>query len=129
MTLEQLELASLARPRPILKWAGGKVQLLDVLLPHVPRRYNTYIEPFLGGGALFFSLLPQRAIVADSNPELINFYCVVVQDVESLIERLATMTNDEATFYAMRASDPASLSPVERAVRTIYLNRTCYNGL
>ena len=129
MTLEQLELASLARPRPILKWAGGKVQLLDVLLPHVPRRYNTYIEPFLGGGALFFSLLPERAIVADSNPELINFYCVVVQDVESLIERLATMTNDEATFYAMRASDPASLSPVERAVRTIYLNRTCYNGL
>jgi len=122
-------IGALLKPKPILKWAGGKQQMLDVLLSHVPKQYNRYIEPFFGGGALFFALEPKDAIIADSNPELINLYRVVVENVEELILILKEMKNDEATYYEIRSLDPALLSPVERAARTIYLNRTCYNGL
>ena len=60
--------------KPILKWAGGKTQMLKELLPKVPSSYGRYIEPFIGGGAMFFALQPENAIIADSNPELINMY-------------------------------------------------------
>jgi len=118
-----------ANPKPILKWAGGKQQMLDVLLPQVPKKYNRYIEPFFGGGALFFALAPKNAIIADSNPELINLYRVVAGNVEELISLLKEMKNDETAYYEIRGLDPDRLSAVERAARTIYLNRTCYNGL
>lgn len=126
-TLEVIR--TLVNPKPILKWAGGKQQMLDVLLPQVPKQYNRYIEPFFGGGALFFALTPKDAIIADSNPELMNLYRVVADNVEELISILKDMKNDESTYYEIRGLDPALLSPVERAARTIYLNRTCYNGL
>jgi DNA adenine methylase len=116
-------------PRPVLKWAGGKQQMLDVLLRAIPPNYTRYIEPFLGGGALFFALRPKEAIIADSNPELINLYRVIAADVEDLISALQEMQNDEETFYAIRATDSETLSPIEQAARTIYLNRTCFNGL
>ena len=74
--------------KPILKWAGGKTQLLDRLLPKIPQEYNKYIEPFFGGGALFFALKPNNSIIADSNPELINLYRVIAKDVNSLISEL-----------------------------------------
>jgi len=60
--------------KPILKWAGGKTQLLDELMPRIPDGYGKYIEPFFGGGALFFALRPESAVIADSNPEIINMY-------------------------------------------------------
>jgi DNA adenine methylase len=119
----------LVAPRPVLKWAGGKQQMMDALLAKVPARYNRYVEPFFGGGALFFSLLPARAVIADSNPELINLYKVLVYGVDALIEALQGMSVDEDTFYEARAVDAEQLSPVERAARTVYLNRTCFNGL
>ena len=72
--------------KPVLKWAGGKSQMLDLLYPLIPRKYNKYIEPFFGGGALFFAVLPAQAVIADSNPEIINLYQVISVDVESLIE-------------------------------------------
>lgn len=125
--LEEIE--KKVKPKPILKWAGGKQQMLDVLLPQVPKRYNRYIEPFFGGGALFFALTPKDAIIADSNPELINLYQVVADNVEELISILKEMKNDESFYYEVRGLDPDLLSPVERAARTIYLNKTCYNGL
>lgn len=84
---------------------------------------------FFGGGALFFALRPKEAIIADANPELINLYRVIAADVESLISALQGMQNDEETFYAVRATDPETLSSIEQATRTIYLNRTCFNGL
>lgn len=124
-----LETQSVVKPKPILKWAGGKQQMLDVLLPQVPNKYNQYIEPFFGGGALFFALTPKHAIIADSNPELINLYQVVAENVEELISLLKEMKNDESFYYEVRGLNPASLSRVVRAARTIYLNRTCYNGL
>ena len=68
--------------KPILKWAGGKTQLLGDLLPKVPNSYSQYIEPFFGGGALFFALQPENAIIADSNPEIINVYREVAEHVE-----------------------------------------------
>jgi DNA adenine methylase len=129
MQVQQLDLASLARPKPIVKWAGGKQQLLSTLLSKVPREWNRYIEPFVGGGALFFALAPERAIISDSNPDLITLYRVVAKDVEALIALLRGMRNDEATFYTVRGWDPHLLSPIEQAARTLYLNRTCYNGL
>lgn len=70
--------------KPILKWAGGKTQMLSELLPKVPSSYGRYIEPFFGGGALFFALQPKKAIVADSNPELINMYRQVTEHVEDI---------------------------------------------
>ena len=129
MQIQQLDLASLAQPRPILKWAGGKQQLLDALLSKVPTTWKQYIEPFAGGAALFFALRPERAVMADSNPDLITLYQVVVSDVEGLIRLLKEMRNDRETFYTIRATDPQTLSPVEQAARTVYLNKTCYNGL
>ena len=72
--------------KPIVKWAGGKTQMLGDLLPKVPRSYGRYIEPFFGGGAMFFALEPENAIIADSNPELINMYRQVANNVEEVIE-------------------------------------------
>lgn len=116
-------------PRPILKWAGGKQQLLQHLLPRVPGNYNKYIEPFLGGGALYFALKPLPAVIADSNPELMHLYQVTANDVEGLIEVLKTFKTDKESYYKVRSLDFSTLSAVERAARTIYLNRMCFNGL
>ncbi len=120
-------------PHPFLKWAGGKRQLLAQLHPFLPRTFHRYIEPFIGGGALFFYLLPEQAILMDNNPELINCYQVIQTAVEPLINHLCQHRNESAYFYSIRALDRApnyhTLSPVERASRTIYLNRCCYNGL
>lgn len=114
---------------PVLKWAGGKSQLLSRLLPLIPEKYGTYIEPFFGGGALFFALLPQRAIIADSNPEVIAFYEALRDDVSGVIASALKWKTDQRTFYMVRRLDPWSLSPTERAARLHYLNRTCFNGL
>src|SRR5262245_57073780 len=115
--------------KPILKWAGGKSQLLDVLLPLVPQKYGKYIEPFFGGGALFFALNPHNAIIADSNPELINLYQVIANDVEALISALQRYRNDEDYYYKIRAKNPKMLTNIQAAARMLYLNRTCFNGL
>jgi len=117
------------KPKPVLKWAGGKQQLLDLLTSEMPNNFNRYIEPFFGGGALFFSLIPNNAIIADSNPDLVNLYTIIADDVEGLISILKDMKNDEKTFYEIREANPSSLSKVEQAARILYLNRTCFNGL
>lgn len=117
------------KPRPILKWAGGKTQLLSELRSRLPVSYGKYIEPFFGGGALFFDLEPSRSVISDINPELINLYKTVSCNVEELIAELHQHKNDEEHFYQIRALDWTKLSPVEAAARTMYLNRTCYNGL
>lgn len=115
--------------KPILKWAGGKTQLITQLLPHVPERFGTYIEPFFGGGALFFTLQPEKAIISDSNPELVNLYRQVAAAVDSVISCLKRYRNTREDYYAVRAQDWQMLAPAEVAARMIYLNRTCFNGL
>ncbi len=103
--------------------------MLPVLRPCVPETFGTYHEPFVGGGALFYSLRPERAVLGDNNPELVNAYCVVRDDVEALIEGLGTHRYEKGHFLAVRALDPGKLSPIQRAARFIFLNRTCFNGL
>ena len=117
------------KAKPILKWAGGKTQLLGELCAKVPPRYGKYIEPFFGGGALFFALAPKRAVLADSNPELINMYRAVAADAEQVIAHLEQYENTSEHFYEVRALDWEQLSPAEAAARTIFLNKTCFNGL
>jgi len=95
----------------------------------VPEKYGTFIEAFVGGGALFFAILNKSCIIADSNPELINAYQVVRDKVDLLISDLRKHRNTKEYFYQIREQDPACLTDVERASRLIYLNRTCYNGL
>ena len=80
--------------KPILKWAGGKTQMLGDLLPKVPKSYGRYIEPFFGGGAMFFALQPENAIIADSNPELINMYRQVADHVDEVINCLKKYENN-----------------------------------
>lgn len=118
-----------ALPRPVLKWAGGKQQLADLLLARMPNKYGKYIEPFFGGGAIFFSLQPAKAVISDLNPELINLYNSVASDVEAVISYLREMPNDKEFYYETRSLKVGDLTASQRAARTIYLNRTCYNGL
>lgn len=131
MRAENLMLQSslVGKGRPLLKWAGGKTQLLEELLPKVPRKFSKYIEPFFGGGALFFALKPTGGVIADSNPELINLYRSVAANVDEVIEHLRRCENTEEVFYSIRAMDWAKLTPAQAAARTIFLNRTCFNGL
>jgi len=118
-----------SRCRPILKFAGGKTQLLEELLSMAPQKYGRYIEPFFGGGALFFALRPEHAIIADINPELINLYQTVANNVEGVIAYLKEQKNEEESFYKVRAQDWKELPVEQAAARTIFLNRTCFNGL
>lgn len=115
--------------RPLLKWAGGKTQLLSEILPKIPPQYGRFIEPFFGGGAVFFAVRPENGIIADSNPELVNLYRSVAADVNGVIAQLRRYENTEDVFYAVRSLDRTKLSNIEAAARTIFLNRTCFNGL
>ncbi|WP_081067005.1 DNA adenine methylase [Burkholderia multivorans] len=114
---------------PFLKWAGGKRWLAPTCLELFPETYGTYIEPFLGGGAMFFRLQPQRAILADMNRELIETYCAIAENYESVHRKMRkyhALHSDEH-YYAVRARNPRNR--VDLAARFIYLNRTCWNGL
>ena len=115
--------------KPILKWAGGKTQMLGELLPKVPSSYGRYIEPFFGGGAMFFALQPEQAIISDSNPELINLYRQVSDNVDDVICQLKKYENSQEMFYEVRGQDWTMLPEAEAAARTIFLNKTCFNGL
>jgi DNA adenine methylase len=116
-------------PHPFLKWAGGKGQLLEQYDPLFPKRFRRYHEPFVGGGAVFFHLRPARAALSDDNVELIDCFQAVRGDVRGVIDALSKHVYERDHFHAVRALDPATLPPAERAARTIYLNRTCFNGL
>lgn len=119
-----------------MKWPGGKRRVLPELVKYVPKDFNSYYEPFIGGGALFFELEPENAFITDINAELINLYEVVKSHPDALIQELKDKkyVNEAESFNEIRALDRStdvfgSLSKVQRAARTIYLNRTCFNGL
>ncbi len=119
----------IVQAKPILKWAGGKTQMLGNIMPKIPERYGKYIEPFIGGGALFFALSPEQAVLADSNPELINMYKQVADNITGVITYLREYKNTKEDFYTVRSVEWTNLSKEEAAARTIYLNKTCFNGL
>ena len=118
---------------PFLKWVGGKRQLMSEIEPLMPSKISTYYEPFIGGGAVFLNQQPKKAVINDYNAELINVYKVVRDNVEELIEDLATHRNESDYFYSVRVQDRQEgfdqLSELKRASRVIYLNKTCFNGL
>ena len=118
---------------PIVKWVGGKRQLMFELLKNMPETYNRYFEPFIGGGALFFELQPQNGYISDMNEELINLYSVVRDDVYELIEDLNKHKVSKEYFLKIRNLDRTEkynkLSDIQKASRFIYLNRTCFNGM
>lgn len=128
---DQLLIQQVNKPiaKPILKWAGGKQQLWNEIARHIPGNYNKYIEPFVGGGAIFFGLQPEVAVLSDTNPDLINLYEVIRDNVNELIDCLKGYVNEEEFYYNIRSQEPEKLPKIKRAARMMYLNKTCFNGL
>ncbi len=121
------------QPLPFIKWVGGKRKLADDILSRQPSGMKRYIEPFVGGGAVFFALRASGytgpAILSDVNAELICAYLAVQQEPGRLIDALRLHVNTEEHFYAVRAMDPKALDFVDRGARFIFLNKTAFNGL
>lgn len=115
--------------KPVLKWAGGKTQMLGALSKYLSLDCARYVEPMIGGGAVFFAISPERSLIADSNPELINLYRTLVSGMEQLIARYESWPFDEKFFYDLRALRFEDMPEIDAAARTLYLNRACYNGL
>ena len=124
--------------KPFVKWAGGKRQIIDKLKKYIPHEFNTYYEPFIGGGALLFELAPKSAVINDSNSELMNVYNVLCN--EEKFKKMCRVLNSYETnhsedfYYEIRNKDRSKLSfnklsDYTRAARTIYLNKACFNGL
>lgn len=119
--------------KTFIRWAGGKGGLIPQLKQFIPKEYNTYIEPFVGGGSMFFYLEPADAFLSDINQELINLYVILRDNVGELLEDLKRHKNEKDYYYKCREQDRtpnyAGWPSVERASRTLYLNKTCWNGL
>jgi DNA adenine methylase len=123
-------------PKPFVKWAGGKRQIIDAISKHIPSEFGCYFEPFLGGGAVLFHLLqknPQmRCKVSDLNSDLVLAYVTIRDRVEELIQSLQNHAknyhkNPDSYYYGVRENEPKS--QIEKVSRLLFLNRTCFNGL
>ncbi len=118
---------------PVVKWAGGKRQLLFEITKNMPEKFNRYFEPFIGGGAVFFEMQHENSYISDVNEELINLYNTIKANPEGLIKDLKKHKNDFDYFSKIRNVDRTAgykrWSAVRKASRFIYLNRTCFNGL
>lgn len=133
---QQYEQISQTIPKPFVKWAGGKRQLIPILEKNIPKNFGTYFEPFLGGGAMLFHILSQnpsqRCCISDLNSDLILTYITIRDKVENVISELKThqinyLKNPKTYYYSIRESFPKN--QVEKTARLIFLNRTCFNGL
>ena len=121
---------------PVLKWAGGKTQLLDAIISNLPAKYNNYYEPFLGGGAVLLAISPQRAIVNDINEQLINLYTQLKNNPEGFIECINELDSrpcDKELYYALREKYNKKISQqefdTECAALMVWINKHCFNGL
>lgn len=124
------------KPKPFVKWVGGKRQLLAQfrrLNLYPPEKFDVktgrYFEPFVGGGAVFFDLLPEEGFLSDLNKELVTTYNIIKNNVEELIESLNKHQTDKEYFLKVRAQNPNALNELAVASRFIFLNRTCFNGM
>jgi DNA adenine methylase len=118
--------------KPFLRWAGGKTWLVTKLIDYLPKKFNNYHEPFLGGGAVFLYLkskghINANSYLSDLNDELINAYDILKTNKAELFTLLGQFSNDSECYYRVRSSEPTSL--LEKAAKFIYLNRTSYNGI
>lgn len=125
-------------PKPVVKWAGGKSQLLNELIPRMPLKYNKYYEPFFGGGAFFFALNPSHAVINDLNASLINLYRSLQLNPKPLIDVLSKLDEESNKnlgdfYYEMRALYNSRIASgaydSETAALLVYLNKHCFNGL
>lgn len=122
-------------PYPFVKWLGGKSRMAKRVLERLPEKCGTYFEPLVGGGAVFLEMAKagrfKRAVLSDTNRELMNVWRVVQSDPRALIKELRKRryTYDKAVFLRIREEDPDGMDPVRMAARTVYLNKTCFNGL
>ena len=124
--------------KPFVKWAGGKRQILDKLKKYIPEDFDTYYEPFVGGGALLFELSPKKAVINDSNKELMNVY-ECIKDEKKFTKMCNELNNYERShseefYFEIRNKDRDKIKfnkmvDYKRAARTIYLNKACFNGL
>jgi DNA adenine methylase len=129
----------MTKVRPVFKWAGGKRQLLPELRKHIPVKFGTYHEPFVGGGALFFDVAPKHAVLNDMNARLMQTYTAIRDYVELVIGRLRdyqtqhydwkTRGRDRELFEIVRAADINAQGPIQVAAWMIFLNKLCFNGL
>lgn len=124
--------------KPFVKWAGGKRSIIDKIIKYCPYDFDTYYEPFVGGGALLFELAPKKAVINDYNKELINVYNCI-KDEHNFMLMCNELNKHEANhseeyYYKIRNIDRDKkkfdkIAPYKRAARTIYLNKACFNGL
>lgn len=114
---------------PFLKWAGGKQALLPQLKPLFPTDFARFVDPFLGGGSVFFGLAPKDALLGDANTWLIETYEIVRDEPDALLDALRGFVNTREAYLQHRAVDPQELRPVMRAALFVYLNKTCFRGL
>jgi DNA adenine methylase len=112
---------------PLLKWPGGKRLLMDHILPLIPKRFTTYVEPFVGGGAVFFALRPRAAILSDTDRALIECYSQVRDNPRDVIRALQRLRNSSDEYYRIRSSRPRT--PATAAARLIYLTNLSFNGI
>lgn len=138
LNMSEVYMKELTKPKPFVKWAGGKRQIIEELKKYIPEEYGCYYEPFLGGGALLFELMPKNAVVNDCNKELMNVYEMLF-DYKNFV-LMGNLLNkherkhSEKYFYEIRDLDRdvekfSKLKNYEKAARTIYLNKSCFNGL
>ncbi|MGI0062432.1 MAG: DNA adenine methylase, partial [Nitrosotalea sp.] len=123
-------------PKPFVKWAGGKRQLLPVITSHIPSKFERYFEPFLGGGAVFFSLVAKERkakwFISDLNSDLALSYVTIRDRVKELVLSLENHAanyskNQSSYYYKVRESNPKN--EIDKVSRLIFLNKTCFNGL
>jgi DNA adenine methylase len=113
---------------PIIKWSGGKKDELKHILPHIPNKYNLYLEPFIGGGAVYFHLNPNKSVISDVHKELIDFYQSIKNgNSEEIYKFMKEHPNEEETYYKVRAYN--SKDVLDNAKRFYYLRKTCYRGM
>jgi DNA adenine methylase len=119
----------LPKTRPFLRWAGSKRKQLVRLSAFWSNNHSAYVEPFAGSACLFFALSPKAAVLGDANAELIELFTMVRDSPNRLYNRLVHIPRDLETYYRWRARDPHSLDAETRALRFLYLNRNCFNGI
>lgn len=134
--MKQFSQVIISSPKPFVKWAGGKRQLIPELTKHLPTKFDTYYEPFLGGGALLFQLLYEKpdlkCHVSDLNPDLILSYVTIRDKIDDLIKSLKNHSDryfkdSKSYYYSVREVNPKN--QVEKVARLLFLNKTCFNGL
>lgn len=114
--------------KPIVKWSGGKKDELQQILTHIPETYSIYLEPFVGGGAVFFHLNPERAVINDVHKELIDFYqSIKLGKSPDIYEFMKKHPNNEETYYKVRDYDTTDV--LDNAKRFYYLRKTCFRGM